>query len=825
LVAVDIEHAHEPFPSNGSAEVPLRPRQSEEERTCFQEAGPFALSLHTHAGVAIVYGLNPTFETRLAAWRDAGYRVHAMTGVSWGLYQDYVRGEWDGVPHYEDAQTAPGGFRLEHGIPHGKDCFYMMPSRTYAAYLKEKLTRVIDAGALAIHLEEPEFWVSAGYSEGFKREWREWYGEEWQDPGSSPDARYRAEKLKQHLYSRTIEFLCRELKKHAAEQRIREFSCYVPTHSLLNYAHWGIVSPESRLVALHECDGLVGQVWTGTARTPTVYRGIRKDRTLEAAYCEYGALAGMVTGTGKMLWQLADPVEDDPNYGWDDYRTNWECTVVASLLVEESERFEVTPWPSRVFQGTRPAENVEGKSIGALFSRYLVRLANDGKGDEAETARRAFDAWLDVYHRTKGTPDRGDSSLVGLSKATEGLCFGDLRGVIEEFHRDLAGWDDQDEAQRFRAAVGAFYHNPTDERTPIPETYSTELQVVFNALADMAWPEATEWKRGQTGVGLAVSDTLMFQRGEPFPSDPDLSSVYGLAFPLVMNGTALRIVQLERAHEPDYLDTIRVLLLTYEGQKPPTEEIHAALTAWVERGGILVLFGTGDAYNGVREWWNQDELNYAGPQEHLCELLGLGRSPQAGCYLHGAGEIVLDSASPACLAHDPTGAEKVLGLVREAHRRRGVEWYEGNALVLCRGPYVIAARMDESQHEDLLILRGAYVNLFDAELGVLVNPRIEAGARYLLYDLERCPAHPWVIAAAGRVSDEQHDDESLRFVVQGAANTRCAVRLRLPAEPVGVSLDDREARVGDIAVWDSISETALLRFPNHPDGAQVVLRW
>ncbi len=58
--------------------------------------------------------------------------------------------------HYDDAQTAASDFRLEHGISQGHDVFYMMPSVTYARYLGEKLRRVVDAGALAIHLEEPE---------------------------------------------------------------------------------------------------------------------------------------------------------------------------------------------------------------------------------------------------------------------------------------------------------------------------------------------------------------------------------------------------------------------------------------------------------------------------------------------------------------------------------------------------------------------------------------------------------------------------------------------------------------------------------------------
>ena len=251
----------------------MRKHDRSEERTAFQESSPYFPETDSRADVAIVYGLNDTFEERVNRWREAGYRIHVMTGVAWGGYQAYVRGEWDGRQHYDDAQAAEGGFKLEHGLGQGHDMFYMMPSKTYARYLSEGLKRVVDAGALAIHLEEPEFWVRGGYGEGFKREWAEFYDEPWQDPASSPDARYRAAKLKQYLYTRTLAYLFHDLKTYAAEKGNLDFKCYVPTHSLVNYAHWRIVSPESQLLTIPDCDGLIGQVWTGTSRTPNVYRG------------------------------------------------------------------------------------------------------------------------------------------------------------------------------------------------------------------------------------------------------------------------------------------------------------------------------------------------------------------------------------------------------------------------------------------------------------------------------------------------------------------------------------------------------------------------
>jgi hypothetical protein len=90
-------------------------------------------------------------------------------------------------------------------------------------------------GVEAVHLEEPEFWARAGYSEGFKREWQAHYDEPWQPPHSSVDAQWRASKLKYHLYRRALQ----QVFDHVREFNRRtggKVRCYVPTHSLINYA-------------------------------------------------------------------------------------------------------------------------------------------------------------------------------------------------------------------------------------------------------------------------------------------------------------------------------------------------------------------------------------------------------------------------------------------------------------------------------------------------------------------------------------------------------------------------------------------------------------
>jgi hypothetical protein len=798
----------------------MRKHQRSEERTAFQESGPYYPVTDSRADVAIVYGLNETFENRVARWREAGYRIHVMTGVAWGGYQDYVRGEWDGTQHYDDAQAAEGGFKLEHGISQGHDCFYMMPSESYARYLSEGLKRVVDAGALAVHLEEPEFWVRGGYSEGFKREWLAFYGEPWQDPASSPDARYRAAKLKQYLYTRTLASLFADLKAYAAEQGNEAFKCYVPTHSLINYAHWRIVSPESHMLEIPEFDGLIGQVWTGTSRTPNVYRGVPKQRTFEAGYCEYAACAAIVRGTDRRLWQLADPIEDNPAYCWDDYRENWECTVTGSLLVPASERFEIMPWPRRIFRREYPEVNLMNLALGPMLTSYMERLESAGEEGLLAETRRAYDLFMDFYDR-KGTESRRETlGFANLADDSETLRLGDARATVNGFYKELATWDDQEDAQSIRDAIAAFLHNPTDRTIPIPDAYATELQVVFNALRDMHWPADTAWMRGETGIGLAISDTLMYQRGEPQPSDPDMSSLYGLAMPLVKNGTALQMVQVERLGDAGYLKDVDVLLITYEGQKPPSAAVHNELASWIEAGNVLILWGTGDAYDTVREWWNQEDADYGRPQNHLTELLIGERDPVPGTYTVGAGHLIVAPESPDELAHAPQGAEAVLDRVTTALELldRSPSW--GNHLVLRRGPYVVAAGMDESQDESLT-LTGAFVNLFDPNLAIVRDPQIDPDTRWLLFDLSRRPDHPAVVAAAGRVEGEDYTTSSLSFNVEGMAETVCVIRAILPEKPIDVETDTESCDW----TWDSGSHTIQVRFPSEPSGVQVTLRW
>jgi hypothetical protein len=673
------------------------------ERTMFQTGSPWNGMGNLRSDVAIVYGIDSRLAERAQSWRDRGYRVHVMTGVAWGAYQDYLYGRFDGTNREDEVQTVRDGKK----VGHGGDVYYMCPTTNYGKYLCAGVQRALDAGVDAIHLEEPEFWVNAGYSPAFKREWKDQYGTDWQAPDSSIDAQWRASKLKYYLYRRTLQQVFDYIQDYNRRAG-RNVRCYVATHSLLSYAQIRIVSPESSLSRLNGCDGYIAQVWTGTARAPNFYRGKSRERTFEAAFLEYGAMQNLVRATGRTVWFLNDPVEDSPEHDWSDYQANWESTLVASLFQPQVWRYEVAPWPERVFGGRYPA--------------------------------------------------RGDAAKA------------------------------------------------------MPPGYATEVQTVANALNDMNQARV-EWECGTTGVGVFVSDSLMFERGEPSPSDPNLGHIYGLALPLLKRGMPITPVQLENAVLPRYLDGFRLLLLTYRGMKPLDGAAHKAIAEWVKRGGVLVVVDDdGDPYNRVREWWNSSGNRYATPREHLFEQLGLpgdlAEAGKKGTFLPcGKGGVVWMKDDPARLAADPGGDERLIATLKQPAVRSRVGWQEANYLMVRRGPYLIAAGLDESIPGDPKEIHARVVNLFDPALRVQKDIRLTPGARCFLLDLDSISSpEPKVLASACKTLVKAKSDHSLTLTIEGVVATPGIILVRVPIAPRAVTLDgkplkDYEHSAADQLLW------------------------
>jgi hypothetical protein len=233
-------------------------------------------------------------------------------------------------------------------------------------------------------------------------------------------------------------------------------------------------------------------------------------------------------------------------------------------------------------------------------------------------------------------------------------------------------------------------------------------------------------------------------------------------------------------------------MLTYEGQKPPSPDFHTALADWVRQGGALVFTDDDqDPYNHASDWWNSGQFHFASPREHLFQLLGL--SPAAtGLHKVGKGFVLYTPKSPSALANSPSGAGEVLAELETAADAIHLPIHQSSSLVLRRGPYIIAAGLDQSSttgnHES--DIRGHFIDLFDPNLSESDRIEIKPGSHALCLDLNTVHSSiPRVLAASAKITGETATATTLRFDYEGIDQTESVVRILItkPVHRVGLN--------------------------------------
>jgi len=714
--------------TNANAQANSIDSVSLKEKTAFQTSSPWRPEIDVRSDIAIVYGAGDrgdmTFEQRVKSWRDRGYITQFMTGIAWGSYDDYFLGKWDGKNHLGDGQVTQKG----DTIWHGKNIPYVVPVASFIDYMKRGVVKkVIDAGITTIFLEEPEFWARGGYSRPFKEEWQKYYGFPWRPQHESPENTYLSSKLKYQLYFNAIKEVSSYAKEYGKSKGL-EVKVFIPTHSLVNYSSWSIVSPEASLASLPGIDGYIAQVWTGTSREPTYYNGLQKERVFENAFLEYGSMVSMTAPTKRKLYFLTDPIEDRQK-DWQDYKQNYQATFTAKLLYPMVADYEVMPWPERIY--THP-----------------YKLAN------------------------------------------------------------------------------------SDERVLIPRYYSTQMQVMVNTLNKM--PLTTNLVSGSKGIGVLMSNSLMFQR---FPThngfeDPQFSNFYGQTFPLLKLGVPVETVHMENLAYAATLKDIKVLIVSYSNMKPFSAQVHQDLADWVKKGGVLIYAGRDDdPYQTVMEWWNTKGNHFATPSEHLFKLMNIKPPARDQKYKFGRGAVYVIRKNPKEFVMEKNNNSDFVNQVKQAYvndAKAGRLVYK-NSLYVERGPYDIVSVMDESTSSDPYVINGPVIDLFEPELPVLASKSITPGHQALLYNLSRVVNNkqPQVLASASRIYEEKVTSNSYSFVSKSPVNTTNSVRILLPAAPTSATLTDNNgSKLTDVkSSWDAGSHTYYLGFENNPEGTKVEIVW
>jgi len=418
--------------------------RGEENWTSFQTGRGYSPIIDVGTDIVII--ANNSLK-RISSWKELGYKTYVMVGFR--AWKDYLDGKVDGKTHYDEVQT-----RADGSLHMCVNTYYMVPTENRIRIFQDYFLKAVENGAEAICPEEPEFFTVTGYSEAFKREWEKFYGRPWAPPTDIQTA-FDADYLKGYLQYRLVTSIYKVIK-----EKYPNIPRFLLAHSPVNYAMWGIIFPHNRTLKSGLVDAFLGQVWTGTSRSPVPYGGNWAERTFENAYLEYSSCYHLARDIVKEIWFLMDPVEDNPNRTMQDYKENYEKTLIASLFTPEVAKYEVMPWPERIY-GRVPKEFET--EIGAIVEA-LQDMHNQEKVENEGLLKDVATFTSDSMMYERGGP--AGHSMGGFYGLTLPLVMkGMLPQVLSLDRVDEAGY-----LRGFKVLLLSY-----DEMKPLEKVYNERL--------------------------------------------------------------------------------------------------------------------------------------------------------------------------------------------------------------------------------------------------------------------------------------------------------------------------------------------------------------
>ena len=204
----------------------------------------------------------------------------------------------------KDVQTTADGTYRKHSAFGDDIVYYMVPTEAYIQYKWEVIDSWLTEDCKVVAIEEPEIWNNAGYSEGFKEEWKKYYGTDWKDQTSSAQAMYDSQRLKAYLFKREIEFLSQKIK-----EKYPDVTVLLATHCTVDYSSHGISTGMSMYGSIPTVDGFIGQTWSDGVTRSIPYAGTQSVNTFAVSMYEYASYKAFLP-EGKSLYLLQDPASD-----------------------------------------------------------------------------------------------------------------------------------------------------------------------------------------------------------------------------------------------------------------------------------------------------------------------------------------------------------------------------------------------------------------------------------------------------------------------------------------------------------------------------------
>lgn len=410
---------------------------------------------------------------------------------------------------------------------------------------------------------------------------------------------------------------------------------------------------------------------------------------------------------------------------------------------------------------------------------------------------------------------------------------------------------------------------PSRGFTPAPDRYRTIQLSAYNMLHEVGDYGSTLYA-GTPGIYLGLSDTLTFQYGFMFSTTTN-EAIDGLSIPLVEKGIPLGVKALEYIDDVSDLDGVKVLILSYDMQKPQAESVNAAIAQWVKEGGVLLYLGGYNDYDTISgEWWTEkgqtpyenllehlglstiqmDKMEYLMSYYQWCGPDGYGGSFNEGDYLMGEisyanhytgsgftpllqnedytfgieaavgqGRLISVGLPTAYYGKSDKGPEQLRDLVAYACRYTSTPYVETDLMAIQRGPFIAAHALDYGGEQTM---KGDFVDLFDESLPVISEKNIPAGHSALLYDLTalRQAGHPVLVHTGANLRSEVLETaDSTTFTASGPTNSESASRfLGNGKYPASISVTRDGMMFKDYtAAWDNASGSLLLKINHQAD--------
>ncbi len=716
--------------------------------TNFQHSGGYtdAVRINTEAVMAYV-SVPSQLETTISSWEQTKdyYSLNIMMPINRDSH-DYVLLDEDNFGHI---QTDAAGNYLTHST--SDKVYYMVPTEGWIEYIWEMVKDILDKYDVdSITFEEPEMWYASGYSDGFKQEWKAYYGEDWQPQTASPEAMLKTMRLKVYLFDRALSTIAQRMHEISPDTKL-----YVASHSTASYTSISITAGLNSYLATGEIDGVIGQTWTNTAAVALNIDGTARRVEYQNAYLGYASYAG---ASGNLdLFAITDAMADGD---WREAEAHpvYHSTLVAALMQDEIHRFEASVWPARGF----------------------ANVSSD---------------------------------------------------------------------------------------------YRTEQLNIFEALNEMSGKAITT-SAGTPRIAYLLSDSLSWQYGNSWAlSSKD--GYYGVTLPAVSDGIPLKVLSMENIETADDLKNVSLLLLSWDCQKPLSEEVCDAIANWVKDGGTVLYVGGHDKFEeSEAEWW----AIYGSPLQALLDKLDLdievttATMPKSGAMLwNGSGETdaaVGFSSNTAYNAYVAAfaGAD-VNALIESGDTVYAIEQSAGKGTLIAVGfpsamysrqvggtdamQALIAYACEFTDYDyapttltwtrrgrivaahsfaDNNVLVGQFIDLFDPTLPVISYKEIDAAGEALLCDISGTDLSVprYVYGGGSLMSAVKESADSTVFSISGPAGTTISTRLMCAdgTYPEKVTAVDANGNaISVIEIWDNDTDSLLVQIMGSPEGATVTVTW